>query len=157
MAIGIKDLYWAAGFLDGEGCFCFSKPHKVLVQAVQLEKELLERLQKLFGGVLRLIKTPEGKPCWQWSTSSPSRAVGIMFTLFSLLSLKRQGKIKKVVAGWKTIAVRLNRPDCPHEKFKTKCLPCLNTYARTWYYKNLEKARYQAKMRARKKYGYGNN
>ena len=49
--IQIKDLYWAAGFLEGEGGFGMYGPKNAWsVQAAQVQKEPLERLKSLFGG-----------------------------------------------------------------------------------------------------------
>ena len=44
-----RDIYWAAGFLDGEGWFENSK-NTVVIRAKQNAPELLYRLQDIFGG-----------------------------------------------------------------------------------------------------------
>ena len=141
MAMDMKELYWAAGFLEGEGSFYFGKPSKLLVQAAQVQKEPLERLQKFFGGNLRFCdfanRSPKASPYWVWNVASPSKAAGIMMTLFSLMSPRRQEQIKKALSGWKTTAVRLIR-ECPHGVLKTKCVPCQRKWSRENYAKHRE-------------------
>ena len=48
---GAVDLAWAAGFLDGEGCFDFSKGHgNFRIQCSQVVKRPLIKLKAVFGG-----------------------------------------------------------------------------------------------------------
>lgn len=94
----IRDLEWAAGFLEGEGCFstCGGKYPSAQVDAAQIQREPLERLQRLFGGrvsVMRQGTKPDASPLWRWRVSGP-RARGISMTLYSLMSTRRQGQIR---------------------------------------------------------------
>ena len=91
----IKDLYWAAGFVEGEGSF--SSDSRVSV--VQVNPEPVERLLALFGGALKQYQKRQGaihktppSPVWTWYASG-GRARGIMMTLYPLLSKKRQNQI----------------------------------------------------------------
>ena len=43
-------LEWAAGFLEAEGCFHFSKGGQLTVSAAQVKDGSLEQLQEIFGG-----------------------------------------------------------------------------------------------------------
>jgi hypothetical protein len=98
-----KDIAWAAGFMEGEGCFTHTGGRTAYgserVQASQVNMEPLERLQALFGG--RLIErrnNPRGFGgrgagvinVWQ---VNGSRARGVMLTLFPLMSERRRGQI----------------------------------------------------------------
>ena len=92
-----RDLEWAAGFLEGEGCF--SKSH---ASAIQVNPEPIGRLMKLFGGSVlirwrgkdtRGYKRQEARV---WSTSG-ARARGVMMTLYSLLTEKRKGQIREAL------------------------------------------------------------
>lgn len=91
-----RDLYWAAGFLEGEGYFGHTGGSEV-VRAPQVNPEPVERLLKLFGGrvTLNKRKTPAGNDTqyWVWQVSG-ARARGVMMTLYSLLSNKRQAQIE---------------------------------------------------------------
>ena len=99
------ELHWAAGFLDGEGCFS-SKSTTQHVSAQQTDPELLFKLSRLFGGnVRRTYKKypmPEDRRIiHQWHIYG-TRARGVMLTLYSLLSEKRQLEIEaalKVTSG----------------------------------------------------------
>lgn len=86
-----KDLAWAAGFLEGEGNFRFNRGSPQ-VRASQKEREPLDRLLEIFGGRILRDKHPQG-PYWFWSASG-SRGRGIMMTLYSLMSLRRQQQIR---------------------------------------------------------------
>lgn len=94
-----KDLYWAAGFLEGEGSFRGGEGDSKVV-AAQVQKEPLERLKTLFGGSLYLElknnKNSKHKDIWWWKTYG-ARARGIMMTLYSLMSPRRQAQIKSAL------------------------------------------------------------
>jgi hypothetical protein len=97
----VRDLEWAAGFLDGEGCFIRAKSSKrgcEMVAAPQKDPELLVRLQSLFGGNLTKRLTKWGYHINVWQVYG-SRARGVMMTLFSLLSTKRQTAIRLALTG----------------------------------------------------------
>lgn len=98
----IRDLEWAAGFLEGEGSFAFSKHKNISVVAAQVQKEPLERLQAMFGGGIygNRPKNPNSHYCWRWQTVG-SRAVGICMTLYSLMSTRRKDQIRVALDGWK--------------------------------------------------------
>ena len=102
----VRDLEWAAGFLDGEGCF---RRHRSAshwqgteqVTAQQNAPELLERLQSLFGGKVGKTKStsPNGtkREIWQWHIYG-ARARGVMMTLYLLMSEKRKVETKQALA-----------------------------------------------------------
>ncbi len=96
-----RDLYWAAGFIDGEGCFTGEKgkattPHTGVTNT---DLELLERLKSLFGGSIYVKKAGplSRKVCYEWRLYG----VGLMMTLYSLLSTRRQQKIQSIIAAWR--------------------------------------------------------
>lgn len=97
--VNLTDIYWAAGFLDGEGCFSI-KGGSPRIDANQkaITGELLVRLQSLFGGTLRNIITKD-QVCWQ---VSGLRCIGLCMTLYPILSAKRQNKIKEIMKQWKS-------------------------------------------------------
>ena len=96
----IRDLEWAAGFLEGEGSFYGQegKGGSQNVSANQVNSEPLARLLMMFGGRLmsRPRTTETSNDYWAWSATGP-RARGIMLTLFLLLSKKRQDQITKAL------------------------------------------------------------
>lgn len=70
------DLAWAAGFLEGEGCFKINflrggRNVGPAVTATQVDKAPLERLQKLFGGGLKSEKARGVHSAyWTWTVST---------------------------------------------------------------------------------------
>ena len=113
------DLYWAAGFLEGEGCFTPNRTQDrkrgyARIAATQVQRWPLEQLRTLFGGQLRMVKSRhEGwSDQWRWTASS-KRAVEAMMTVYSLMSPRRREQIKAALGEWKL------RPPAP--AFRTSC------------------------------------
>ena len=106
--LSTNDIYWIAGFLEGEGCFTNGKERSTIVQASQKEREPLDHIASLLGGKIGYNK----KGFYKWYMSG-SRAIGVMFTVFLLMSSRRKGQIEKAVKAWKA---RTN-----HGWYKTKC------------------------------------
>lgn len=111
----MRDLYWAAGFLEGEGSF-MNQRFQVVVSAVQVQREPLERLLSLLGGKIYFCrkKNPKHSDYFKWNTQG-SRGAGVAMTLFSLLSTKRREQILKALAHWKTVPYNVNaaKTHCP--------------------------------------------
>lgn len=98
--ISTLDLAWAAGFLEGEGSFLnYSSPN---VTAAQVQREPLERLERLFGGSMgrRITRGFNNNPIWVWKANA-RRSIEIMMTLYVLMSPKRQGEIAAAVKKWR--------------------------------------------------------
>lgn len=103
--IATAEIFWAAGFIDGEGCFS-SERHCPVVSAVQKERWPLDRLQRLFGGFLRQYRkggdsASRDERYWQWKIYG-GNAAGVMMTLFREMSPRRQARIVEVLDRWKT-------------------------------------------------------
>ena len=105
ISMNTTDLYWAAGFLDGEGCFQLGgRPGHLTprVNGYQNDPELLLRLRGLFGGS---VAQRRGENAHIWTLCGPT-AAGVMMTLFSLLSQKRRHRISALLKQWRTFPVR---------------------------------------------------
>lgn len=106
--IDLKCLYWAAGFLEGEGTFVisYSRGGKSLcptTRAAQVQREPLERLETMFGSRIAL-RQPNGEnrqPIHCWYTSA-SRAIAIMMTLYPLMSPRCKEQIGKAISLWRS-------------------------------------------------------
>ncbi len=139
--IDIKSLYWAAGFLEGEGTFHahertytrylrYGQPKirkwaEFSVTAVQVQREPLERLQALFGGVIYSRKTYSLKhsPSFRWETRA-ARARGIMITLYSILSPKRQEQVDKALSlNWGGVYLAQSRLRLPQRDMSFQSEP----------------------------------
>lgn len=119
-------LHWAAGFLEGEGSFMLTGVAKSpRVSAGQVQREPLDRLRAAFGGTVVSNKAygVRGTANFGWRVG-PIASVGIMMTLYPLLSPKRQEKIREVLAGWKTqLPASRYRKTCPQgHAFTTRTL-----------------------------------
>lgn len=109
----VKDLYWAAGFLEAEGCFQTTGVTPT-ISASQCQRQLLDRLSMLFGGrVSFYLRKPPDKDIYVWAIHD-HRAIGIMLTLFSILSPPRQKSINNSVENWR-------RHHNNHNRYKSQC------------------------------------
>ena len=97
--ISPSEINWAAGFLEGEGYFGFDTDHPRII-AGQVQRWPVDLLMRYFGGTIRLTHTRK-HPFYLWVLSG-HRAIGLMMTLYNLLSPKRQDKIRFVFSEWKS-------------------------------------------------------
>jgi len=93
-----KDLYWAAGFIEGDGCFSQDQGRYPKVSVGQVQKEPLLRLQEIFGGAIYTANRNRDneQDGWQWAATG-ARARGIIMTLYVIMSPRRQAQIKRVL------------------------------------------------------------
>jgi hypothetical protein len=113
-------LHWAAGFLEGEGSFRFHR-HKPgggatpEVTAVQVQREPLDRLHAAFGGSVYWRPTHGRQGIHVWQINS-YRAMGVMMTLFPLMSPNRKEQIRRAIVEWRA------RPGTGYaNRLKTHC------------------------------------
>lgn len=99
-----EDIYWTAGFLEGEGSF-LKNGGTIAVSCSQVEKEPVEKLYLLFGGHLNFIERKNKNPKWnnyyQWAIYGEV-AEDLMKLIFLIMSPKRQGQIKKALDWYVT-------------------------------------------------------
>ena len=98
-----QNLYWAAGFLEGEGCFIDSRSARV--SANQVNPEPVQRLQAYFGGSLKQFtaaraRANHSRPIWNWACNG-SQGAAVAMTLYPLLSAVRQEAIRKMLTLWR--------------------------------------------------------
>ena len=108
----IQDLYWAAGFLEGEGWFGWTERYAqntqmLIVSCSQVQLEPLERLKRIFGscglsGTGRRYGRRQDNPIHYWQVSS-RKAAAVMMTLYTLMSPKRQQQITLALEKWKSV------------------------------------------------------
>jgi hypothetical protein len=101
----IKELYWLAGLIEGEGSF--GKKHS-RITIPQVNYAPLERVQKTFGGKVGLSKRPKrgGRQCFIWYLGG-AEARGLMMTIYPLMSPKRQAQIYRPLSFWLTESKRI--------------------------------------------------
>ena len=109
-----EDLNYAAGYLDGEGCFHISSGRKIAVACETTHKPTILWLQKLFGGsVTHLTKKKKAnwRPTYRWQVVARD-ALKVCQCLAPRLKEKQEqalmligfqqtmGPIGKPVAAW---------------------------------------------------------
>jgi len=114
--ISLNDIYWAAGFLEGEGNF-YGHSHSLTLSASQVQKEPLEKLLCLFGGKLRSCKRtnpPKWKNPYVWELPS-NKSAGLTMTIYQLLSPARKVQAKRALDAWRSGKVSAKyRKSCVH-------------------------------------------
>ena len=107
--MNIKDIYWLAGLFDGEACFVWNKQNRTpAVQIAMTDEDTIIKVCKLLHHpryYLNKKKKEHHKQCYSIHTSG-KLAVGIMMTLYSLLSKRRQEDIQRVLGEWKQVPNR---------------------------------------------------
>ncbi len=109
--ISVADIHWMAGFCDGEAYFGIRKSTPVIAIA---QKDIwpLEKVSSLFGGKIYNLMgggyKKEGRLPRPMNVlhMNGKRAIGVMMTLYPLLSPRRQEKIKSVIDTWRVIPRR---------------------------------------------------
>jgi hypothetical protein len=93
----LRDIAWAAGFLEGEGSFT-KRGSSLTVTAGQVNEEPLRRIFALFGGSLKAYTTnrPRTPRVWTWLASG-ARGRGVALTVYSFLSTRRQEQIRNAI------------------------------------------------------------
>jgi hypothetical protein len=109
---------WAAGFLDGEGCFnlsknsgrgCHETTKNAVIHASQIRKAPLERLAELFGGNVNVMRVNDkGQVIYQWCLTG-SQLVPIIEELLPYL-VGKQEEAQAVLDYCKTIGARRGKP-----------------------------------------------
>jgi hypothetical protein len=100
LPLNLNDLYWAAGFIEGEGTFTHGGSFGVVASQVQLWP--LERLQTLFGGSISTNGRPprsHHQQCHVWYLHG-YKAAGLAMTLWMLMSPRRRQQIERALKKW---------------------------------------------------------
>ena len=178
--ITTHDVYWLAGLLEGEGCFGSAQSKSPLIQLSMVDRDIVERGAVLLGAKTAVAsqdrqaiarQRPRQR---QWRTAVyGNRAAGWMMTLYPLLGTRRRGKIRNVLALWRTyVAHQRDREFCKnghplvgvnvlaaqwtdasgtvHKKAR-RCRTCFNAYVKAWRAKRPGKSAEESRLRRRRK------
>ena len=116
--MNIHELYWAAGFMEGEGCFSLRDRQaeakgtaSLSCKASQVNPEPLYRLKELFGGPVYgpykgtpSMKVRNRQPFYEWSVSG-RQAAQVFMTLYPLMSDVRKKQIRRGMVVWKAAPI----------------------------------------------------
>lgn len=85
---------WAAGLFDGEGSISIVG-NRVQTVIEMTDLDLLERVQKNFGGKIYKLKTRQEhwKQAWRWQISSTKKAVEFLEIIYPYLGVRRKHKV----------------------------------------------------------------
>jgi hypothetical protein len=103
--IKTNDIYYLAGWLEGEGCFSiYRKNHTVVsIQGTSTDKDTLEKVASLLKAKTYFYKPKNKNWSSSWSfTLTGRKAIAWMMTLYPLMGSRRQEKIKECIQAWKT-------------------------------------------------------
>lgn len=97
----IRDIAWAAGIFEGEGCASRNNYNSQFANVSQKYPWLIERLRSLFGGSVRKTVRKEswrglgkaGATYWHWEISG-ARCRGFLMTIYPFLSPRRKEQVK---------------------------------------------------------------
>ncbi len=109
--IGIKDLYWLSGLIEGEGCFSLKDNHGIPAIRFSIkmtDKDVVYKAHNTLklGYVYGPIITIHRKDCWDYIIHRQSDVAALMMTLYPLMGERRQKKIRELLAIWKSIPIK---------------------------------------------------
>ena len=93
---------WLAGYLEGEGSFTFNKKTPVLSVGTT-DEDVAARVATLTKQELKgpYVYMANRKPFWRVQLVGV-KAIGWIFTLYSMMGLRRRGQMQFVIDQWKS-------------------------------------------------------
>jgi len=139
------DIAWLAGILEGEGCFGSYAAEGRIVPFVDVsmsDKDVVARSAALVGVATCQKVDPRKetyKTQYKWRATG-RRAIGVMLTVYPLMGVRRQAKIRDTVALWRTVPHTRNAPGMgrrmatchPERRMAAKGL-CGSCYQMKWH------------------------
>jgi len=135
------DLHWAAGYLEGEGCFSMGRNSRKgtavqpILHVTTTDRDVAIRLADLLGvKAIERRKYPPNRKQPYIVRCTGRTAIAWMLTLWTLLGERRRARIAEVVRTWRTAPTFKPRrnavchSDRPHVA-KGLCRSC---YQRMW-------------------------
>lgn len=123
--IKLKNLYWLAGILEGEGCFSYSCSPGIKIGTT--DKDIVDRVAKYFNKKSRgPYKYKINKKDVYYTEIFGIGAIEWMKILYPLMGIRRKQKIKEILKRFK------KAPGKGHNKGKgekPKCHPKRKNYA----------------------------
>jgi len=97
--LAASNIAWAAGLIEGEGCFTIHSGHPYFLIDM-CDKDVLEKFQKIFPnstfrGPYIDVKNPQYKPRYRVDAFGP-KCVEIMEAIYPYMGLRRQLKIEEL-------------------------------------------------------------
>jgi len=95
------DFYWLVGLLEGEGCFQYYKPNRIVVTVGMTDEDVIARAARLMGCRYRcqLSKRQNAKPMYV-ATILGQKAADLMGSVRLHLGARRQAKVCAALAAY---------------------------------------------------------
>lgn len=106
--INMKDIYWLAGLLEGEGCFFLNQKKYPEICVHMADKDVLDEVARIMDA--KVYGPYKNVKKWRIRYSVHIRgkkAIGWMMTLYILMKQRRQQKIKEILLLWKSFPGKL--------------------------------------------------
>jgi len=135
---------WLAGILEGEGSFKLND-NSANIQLNMTDEDTVKKVARLFNRQYSENRSPErvGHKRLYYVNIMGTPAIEWMMTIYSLMSYRRQEKIREIITSWKEInTVKRDVFKCGHPKIASNfryngkykiCLICATARSSRWY------------------------
>lgn len=96
-----KDIYWLAGILEGEGTFGNYDSSGPVIQINMTDFDVIKRVHTILKCTSKISVGNYGNKTTYTASLNGNKAIGWMFTLYSIMCERRQEKIKEIILKWK--------------------------------------------------------
>ena len=110
MTFTSRELSWLAGLMEGEGSFQWKRNNRrgtqyPVVQLTMTDEDVVKRARQIAGvGTLHgpYDNGPGRKPRYMWCVQKKVDSVGLMMTLYPMMGLRRQARIREILLEWRS-------------------------------------------------------
>ena len=134
------NIYWAVGFIEGEGSFSATrngKGLKMAIEVAQVQRQPLEHLLQLFGGIIygpkmgKHKKNPKHSPFYEWRVCG-GQALHVMLEVFEFMSPRRQQQILVAIDRWSEWKGKLSGTEQDAEPARQDTLEWVSGQRENW-------------------------
>jgi hypothetical protein len=96
----IKDIYYVAGILEGEGCFSYYNAPRIFLKMT--DRDVIEKVKFIMN--VNVSIGEQNRNGWKTAcvlAINSHQAIGWMMTLYPLMSARRKEQIKQVLSTWR--------------------------------------------------------
>lgn len=109
--LSVNDIYWLAGLFDGEASFYWSPSSRSCqIQLAMTDEDIIQKVCKLLNHPKYYLKKKQKehhKQCYSIHMCG-KEAIGLMMTLYTLMSKRRQATFEYIISEWKKVPNRYN-------------------------------------------------
>lgn len=101
----MKDIYWLAGLLEGDGCFTVALGRYPTIKVDMYDRDIVQRVRSILkprtSRRLSFHQRKDRKQPIYETTLTGDKAIGWMMTLYPLMGQRRQARIKELITQWR--------------------------------------------------------